>query len=80
MPTILQVEGFTFKVLTRDHDPPHVHVYAPEGTAKFMLGEDGSQPRVVMVIGLRRHQVLAMARLVVKHRAFFLEAWRRIHG
>ncbi len=36
-PTILQREGFSVKVSTRDHLPPHVHVWKDGKEARFAI-------------------------------------------
>jgi hypothetical protein len=36
-PTILQREGFSIKANTRDHLPPHVHVWKDGKEARFAI-------------------------------------------
>ena len=41
---ILTHRGMIFKVLTRDYDPAHVHVYKAGATAQIGLGDEESGP------------------------------------
>ena len=38
MPTVLRLFGLIFRIYTRDHLPPHVHVVSQEGEAIFSIG------------------------------------------
>lgn len=40
MPTILELFGLAFRIFTRDHEPPHVHVFSQDGAAKFKVTLD----------------------------------------
>ncbi|MBR5034484.1 MAG: DUF4160 domain-containing protein, partial [Bacteroidales bacterium] len=33
MPTLFKLFGLIFRIYTRDHQPPHVHVISQEGEA-----------------------------------------------
>lgn len=40
MPTIMKLFGLIFRIYTRDHVPPHVHVISQEGEAIFLIDEE----------------------------------------
>ena len=41
MPTLFILFGLAFRIFTRDHLPPHVHVLSQDGEAKFEIRNDG---------------------------------------
>lgn len=41
MPTLFILFGLAFRIFTRDHLPPHVHVLSQDGEAKFEIGDNG---------------------------------------
>lgn len=41
MPTLFILFGLEFRIFTRDHLPPHVHVLSQDGEAKFEIRDDG---------------------------------------
>ena len=45
MPTLFKLFGLIFRIYTRDHCPPHVHVISQEGEAIFTVSEDGVEMR-----------------------------------
>jgi hypothetical protein len=76
MPTVLRVEGFTFKVIPADHDPPHVHVrYAGASAIVDIVSEATRDARRMNDPDLRRAQ-----ELVREHRDELLEAWLAIQA
>jgi hypothetical protein len=38
MPTVLEKDGFKIIIRTRDHNPPHVHVYKADGQITIISG------------------------------------------
>jgi hypothetical protein len=73
VPTILVSDGFRFFFFSNEgFEPPHIHVEAGDGYAKFWL------ERVELAESFRlKSQELRRARLLVsKHKALFLEKWR----
>lgn len=80
MPTVHRFKGLTFKVLTRDHDPPHVHVYTVDGTAKIGLGSEVQGPYLMANVGMRAGDVRLAVQMVEQHQGRFLEAWRKYRG
>ncbi len=58
MPTIHTVDGFAVEVYTRDHRPPHVHVFHRGGDAIIAIGSPGEEPTVREVYRMRMRDVL----------------------
>lgn len=80
MPTILISHGLTFKILTRDHDPAHVHVYKAGQTAKIGIGDEERGPYLMMNLGMRAKDLRIALETVEQNQEMFLIAWRKCHG
>ncbi|MBD0319727.1 MAG: DUF4160 domain-containing protein [Gemmatimonadetes bacterium] len=80
MPTIHVVDGFTVQVYTRDHRPPHVHIFHQDGEAVIALGAHGEEPVVREVYRMRTRDVLRSLEIVRENQTAFLDAWRMYHG
>lgn len=80
MPTVYRCKSLTFKVLTRDHDPPHLHVYTAEGTAKISLGSEICGPYLRANVGMRASDVRLALQVIEEQQAWFLELWRKYRG
>jgi uncharacterized protein DUF4160 len=77
VPTILLTEGLRFFFFSNEGtEPPHVHVEAGEGYAKFWL-----EPVELVEAHRMKHQEVRRARLlVVEHQSAFREKWREYFG
>jgi hypothetical protein len=72
MPTILRIGRSRFFFYSSDRaEPPHVHVEAGDGVAKFWL----DPVRLAGSRGLARHEVSRLRQVVVDHRASLVRAW-----
>ncbi|HEU0012030.1 MAG TPA: DUF4160 domain-containing protein [Longimicrobium sp.] len=72
MPTVLRQGGFAFRVLTLDHDPPHVHAAGCDGVVLVNI-DSGTVRRVD---GKVKQADISRARsIVAEHRALFATAW-----
>ena len=80
MPTIYVVDGFTVAIYTRDHRPPHVHVFHRDGEVVIAIGEPGEDPEVRAVYGLRTWEVARAVEIVRENQAAIRDAWREYHG
>jgi hypothetical protein len=80
MPTILVVDGFSVEVYTRDHRPPHVHVFHQDGEAIISIGSPEQEPTVREVYRMRTGDVSRAIEMVREHQAAFLDEWRKYHG
>jgi hypothetical protein len=69
-----------FKVLTRDHDPAHVHVYKAGETAKIGLGDEENGPYLMVNVGMKAKDLRVAMEVVGRNQAMFLAAWRKTHG
>jgi hypothetical protein len=80
VPTIFRLGNLRFVIFLNDHDPPHIHVFAPGGEAKIMFVGDHGRPSLFWARGLDR-QTLRRAMLeTMKRKTMFLIAWQRLHG
>ncbi len=80
MPTVYVVDGFTVVVYTRDHRPPHVHVFHQDGEAIIAIGESGDDPTLREVHHLRTREVVRALEIVRENQTAFRDAWREYHG
>ena len=78
MPTVLRVEGFSFRIYFNDHSPPHVHALKAEGEAKISIEND--IPYLLSADRMRRKDIRQALIIVGRHRAKLLEYWEEIHG
>lgn len=77
VPTVLLIEGFRFFFFSNEGtEPPHVHVEAGDGHAKFWL----SPVELVSAQRLKQHDVRRARLLVEEHRTAFLEKWNEYFG
>lgn len=82
MPTIVREDGFVLRVHgpPREHPPPHVHVeQGDEGLVVVRLAIDDRGPSIWAVYNMKDADVVRSFRLVEKHHALLMAAWRRIH-
>ena len=80
MPTVLREGGIEVVIYTNDHPPPHVHVFNADGEAIINLGDEDTLPSLREVIGMKKKDVRKAFAIILNHRDFLLEEWRRIHG
>jgi hypothetical protein len=73
-PAVFRWEGYRFFFFSREERRPHVHVYCPDGEAKFWL-----EPAVELARnhGLSSVQLTALKKVVEERRDDILDAWRR---
>ena len=77
-PTVLRVGAFRMSFYSADEpEPPHVHVRAGGGEAKFWLGPP---VRVAWASGLSRRELARAQRAVEAHRNTLEEAWHGYFG
>jgi hypothetical protein len=81
MPTVLRANGLRVAIYppTREHGPPHVHVYAAGGEAKILIPLGDEDPTVVHVRGMREDLAWRACRLIAGHTEFLLAKWRELH-
>ena len=82
MPTIVREDGFVLRVYgpPREHPPPHVHVERGDDALVVIRLAIGSRgPSVWAVYNMKDADVVRAFRLVERHHAQLVAAWRRIH-
>lgn len=76
MPTVLRVDGFSFRIYTQDHAPPHVHVHNADGWCRMYIATGAVSKKV----GMRPPDVLRAERIVAANENFLTRKWEEIHG
>lgn len=77
MPTVLQLFGLVFRIYTRDHFPPHVHVISPDGEAKFTISETAVE--LVQNRGMKQKDVNLSLSIIEENRERLINEWNKIH-
>lgn len=80
MPTIFRQSGFEFLNRTRDHEPPHIHVFYAGEEVLFNLGTDGGAPTIRELRGMNRRNARRAFEIVVQNNEMFLARRREIYG
>lgn len=75
MPIVLRVDGFSFGIYSNDHPPAHVHAFYSGGSVVVALESEWFRD----VRRTNKADVKAAMKLVWKHRAQLLTAWKRLH-
>ena len=76
-PTIFRESGFRFFFFSREEERRHVHVYSPDGEAKFWLEPDIS---LAKNHGLSDRQLAKIEKIVEEHRNELISAWDSYFG
>ena len=72
MPTVLRIGRFRFYFFSNERqEPPHIHIKAAEGQAKFWL----DPTELASNYGFSSRELNVVSRLVEQNEAVFLEAW-----
>ena len=79
MATIAKTNGFSFRIYTNDHKPPHVHVIKADGEVIIELGDENNSPTIREIYGMRDRDVAIAYTLVEQLKTKLLNAWREIH-
>jgi hypothetical protein len=79
MPTILEKDGFRIIIRTRDHNPPHVHIYKADGQIKIALGSE-TEPIEIVDSWMHRSDARKAVAIVEENRMHLLAKWREIYG
>jgi Domain of unknown function (DUF4160) len=80
MLTILRQNGFEFVIRTRDHLPPHVHVFLAGTEVVLNLGIDKNTPLIRELRGMQDRNIRRALEITVENNELFLAEWWRIHG
>ena len=77
MPTLFKLFGLIFRIYTRDHQPPHVHVISQEGEAIFIIDQEVT---VKDNKGMKPKDVSLAVSILEENKEIILEEWHRLHG
>jgi hypothetical protein len=80
MATLINKDGFSVRIRSNDHLPPHVHVFKAGGEAKINLGSERERPSLVELWNMSDKDATRALKLVTAHQVELLEKWREIHG
>lgn len=76
MATAHREAGFQFRVLSRDHNPPHVHAVKGDGVVVLILGERVSVDRFV---GLNPAEVRRAVKIAAANYDLLMGKWKELH-
>ena len=79
MATIERINGFSLRIYTNDHEPPHVHVIKVGGEAIIELGDEHNPPTIREVYRMRDRDVAIAYDLVKQFKTKLLNGWKEIH-
>ena len=77
MPTLFKLFGLIFRIYTRDHQPPHVHVISQEGEAIFIIDQEVT---VKDNKGMKPKDVSLAVSILEENKEIILEEWNKLHG
>jgi len=80
MPTVLKVEGIRVMLLTRDHPPPHVHLFSPDGAAKIRLNCPNGPLEEYDNSGLSLKQIRKVKAAIQPQIAAICAEWRKLYA
>jgi hypothetical protein len=79
MATIAKTNGFSFRIYSNEHEPPHVHVIKADGEVVIKLGDENNPPVIRKIYGMPDRDVAIAYNLVNQLKTKLLNAWREIH-
>ena len=77
MPTLFKLFGLIFRIYTRDHQPPHVHVISQEGEAIFFIDHEVT---VKDNKGMKPKDVSLAVSILEENKEIIIEEWNKLHG
>ena len=77
MPTLFKLFGLIFRIYTRDHQPPHIHVISQEGEAIFIIDYEVTLKDNK---GMKPKDVSLAVSILEENKELILEEWNRLHG
>jgi hypothetical protein len=70
-PAILRTKNISIKIYFKDHNPPHVHVVAPDAEAKFCL----ETCEWISSRGFSEKALSKIKPFLLKNKELLMEAW-----
>jgi hypothetical protein len=80
MPVVLRSGGFTVRIRTHDHSPPHVHVFHSGEEVVINLGDHIEPPWIRDLRGMSLRRMRQALALVMLNQERLQMEWTRIHG
>lgn len=77
MPTLFILFGLTFRIFTRDHFPPHVHVISQDGEAKFAVNHD--EVKLIVNKGIKSKDIKLAESILEENKELVVEEWNKLH-
>ena len=77
MGTVLRADGYTVVIRTRDHNPPHVHVFCSGFEEEVVI--ELSPVAVRELRGMKMKHVVRAVEIVQDHVEYLLTLWEAIH-
>ena len=77
MPTLFIVFGLVFRIYTRDHLPPHVHVLSQDGEARFSVNEEHIE--LIENRGLKPKDIRLAESILEENKELVIAEWTKIH-
>lgn len=76
-PTVFRYRAYRFFFFSREESRMHVHIYCPDGEAKFWI-----EPKVELATnhGLNDRQINELLKVAEEHRDEIANAWKRYFG
>lgn len=79
MPTVIQQDGFAFRIYPNDHPPPHVHVYKAGTWAKIRI-ETPERPTRILAGTMSPGDTTRALWIIRRSSEFLMAHWKRIRG
>ncbi|MGZ3686833.1 MAG: DUF4160 domain-containing protein [Bdellovibrionota bacterium] len=76
MSTVVTIKGVRFQVLSKDHEPPHCHVFYQGAKARVRL----DTLEVMDARGFSAKALTDIQRAVAQNQAALLAKWEEYHG
>lgn len=79
MPVALRVDGFTVRIRTGDHGPPHVHVFLSGDEVVINLGDRLNIAHIRDFRGMSRRHARRALDIVVLNQEHLMKEWLKIY-
>ena len=80
MATVLNIEGFTVRIWSKDHLPCHVHIFKGNGECVINLKGVNGNPELRESYRMKRQEVARAIRIVEESQDYLISKWIEIHG
>lgn len=80
MPTILRIGGYEFLIYLKDHEPPHVHVFAHGCEAIINLSCSGGSPQGRRNFRFKQQEFNEVIRVTSENQDYLCSKWKDLHA